>query len=547
MEVAHIYTQSDLDEIIHSGVISYDTYIHGTENICLNNIKVIEGYLGFSDVHKINLSNIEEIKGDLWVSTYPSMPDEIILSKLKIVRGSVNLNYTPLKDLGSLEYIGGSLSLRDTDIENLGRISFIGGSLVLPYRLKSNIDLSSIQINGKVRFYKPSKSTAPNPETKRIGVVPSEIPIPLINIKNKYGYVENYIGRLSDANTEQKAFFEYFKNSFYSNKIIDVKTFIEYPTFLLQSMVENDVCSMSSWIEYYNKLVEAYPELNGYGYRHCKFKSKRYDVAWELYRRVKYISVSEVGFYEEKLSQRLFNSDLLLRVSGAVQLSSWGKQHVKDITPYIDEVLEEFENKWGRRFLQIFVDKTLNVSGEYEYYKQFYISEDSFNVVNKWEYGKYLPVNYNKELPNIANIAITQQCKQITMAAEDRYRESIGMNKIGEYWRSETELYYSIKLAFNNTEVKQHYSPKWLGRQHLDIYIPEFNIGIEYQGVQHYRPVDFFGGVEAFEKGQERDLRKKKLCDEHGCHIVYVNEGYNLNEVIERIALIIKNEYSKTC
>lgn len=312
-------------------------------------------------------------------------------------------------------------------------------------------------------------------------------------------------------------------------------------------MVENDVCPMSSWIEDYNKLVEAYPELNGYGYRHCKFKSKRYDVAWELYRRVKYISVSEVGFYEEKLSQRLFNSDLLLRVSGAVQLSSWGKQHVKDITPYIDEVLEEFENKWGRRFLQIFVDKTLNVSGEYEYYKQFYISEDSFNVVNKWEYGKYLPVNYNKELPNIANIAITQQCKQITMAAEDRYRESIGMNKIGEYWRSETELYYSIKLAFNNTEVKQHHSPKWLGRQHLDIYIPEFNIGIEYQGVQHYRPVDFFGGVEAFEKGQERDLRKKKLCDEHGCHIVYVNEGYNLNEVIERIALIIKNEYSKTC
>lgn len=547
MEVAHIYKQSDLDKIIHSGVISYDTYIHGAEEICLNNIKVIEGYLGFSGVRRINLSDIEEIKGDLWVSTYSSVPDDIILSNLKIVRGSVNLNYTPLKDLGCLEYIGGSLYLRDTDIENLGKISFIGGSLVLPNRLKTNIDLSTIKINGKVRFFKPSKSTASKQETKRTGVVPSEIPIPLINVKNKYGYVENYIERLSDANTEQKAFFEYFKNSFYSNKIIDVKIFIEYPTFLLQSIVENDVCPMSSWIEDYNKLVEAYPELNGYGYRHCKFKSKRYDVAWELYRRMTYISVSEVGFYEEKLSKRLFNADLLLRVSGAVQLSSWGTQHINDIIPYIDAILVEFEQKWGRRFLQVFVDGTLNVAGVYEYYKQFYISEDFFNEVNKWEYGKYLPVNYNRILPNIVNIAITQQCKQITIEAEDRYRESIGMYKIGEYWRSETELYYSIKLAFNNTEVKQHYSPKWLGRQHLDIYIPEFNIGIEYQGVQHYRPVDFFGGVEAFEKGQERDLRKKKLCEEHGCHIVYVNEGYNLNEVIERIALIIKNEYSKTC
>jgi len=543
MEVAHIYKQSDLDEIIHSGVISYDTYIHGSTNICLDNIKVIEGYLGFSDVSIINLSNIEEIKGDLWISTYSSTPDDISLSNLKIVRGSVNLNYTPLKDLGGLEFIGGNLYLRDTDIENLGKLSFIGGDLILPYRLKTKIVLSSVKIGGKVRYFKPSKKS----NVKRLGVVPSELPIPFINTKNKYDIVEKFVERISDASIEQKNFFEYFKKCFYQNKIIDVKTFIEYPKFLLQGMIENDTMPMESWIEDYNKMVKAYPELNGYGYRHCKFNSKRYDVAWELYRRNKYISVSEVGFYEEKLSQRLFNADLLVRVSGALELSSWGEQHVNNIIPFIDEVLIEFEKKWGRRFLQIFVDKSLNIKGEYDFYKQFYISETFFNKVNEWEYGKYLPENYNKLLPHIAEKAITQQSKQLTIEAEDRYRESIGMYKIGEYWRSETELYYSIKLAFNNTEVKQHHSPKWLGRQHLDIYIPEFNIGIEYQGVQHYRPVDFFGGVEAFEKGQERDLRKKKLCDEHGCQIVYVNEGYKLSDVIERITLIIRNKHSKTC
>ena len=121
------------------------------------------------------------------------------------------------------------------------------------------------------------------------------------------------------------------------------------------------------------------------------------------------------------------------------------------------------------------------------------------------------------------------------MDAEDAYRESIGMPKIGEYWRSETELYYSIKEAFENIEVKQHHSPRWLGLQHLDIYIPQYNIGIEYQGIQHYKPVDYFGGEEAFLKGQERDARKRRLCEENDCILIYVDEGYDLNAVVREI------------
>jgi hypothetical protein len=42
-------------------------------------------------------------------------------------------------------------------------------------------------------------------------------------------------------------------------------------------------------------------------------------------------------------------------------------------------------------------------------------------------------------------------------------------------------------------DVIAHGQPKWLGRQHIDIWIPALNVGIEYHGLQHFQPVGFSG------------------------------------------------------
>lgn len=62
-----------------------------------------------------------------------------------------------------------------------------------------------------------------------------------------------------------------------------------------------------------------------------------------------------------------------------------------------------------------------------------------------------------------------------------------------------------------------HASPEWLKPQHLDVFLLEHLIAFEYQGIQHYSPVDFFGGQESFVKGIELDKRKKELgvCSQH--------------------------------
>ena len=78
---------------------------------------------------------------------------------------------------------------------------------------------------------------------------------------------------------------------------------------------------------------------------------------------------------------------------------------------------------------------------------------------------------------------------------------------------SETRLFVELENALT-TEVIQHGVPEGFGYQHLDVWIPAWRIGVEYQGAQHFEPVDFFGGQAAFEKTVERDRRKRKKARE---------------------------------
>jgi hypothetical protein len=125
--------------------------------------------------------------------------------------------------------------------------------------------------------------------------------------------------------------------------------------------------------------------------------------------------------------------------------------------------------------------------------------------------------------------------KHITNQAENAVREELGVTKIGEGWVSETQLYNDIREAFPHLEVIRHASPEWLRQQHLDIYIPELKVALEYHGRQHDEPIEFFGGQEAYERTQERDLRKLRLCRRHGVRLIHVRPGYVLDNVIVRI------------
>jgi hypothetical protein len=125
--------------------------------------------------------------------------------------------------------------------------------------------------------------------------------------------------------------------------------------------------------------------------------------------------------------------------------------------------------------------------------------------------------------------------KDLTRQAENIVREDRGLPKVGEGWLSETNLYYEIKEFLPNYEVILHGSPDWLNNQHLDIFIPKLSLAFEYQGLQHDKPLEYFGGEEAFKIRQQLDIKKSNLCKRHGVKIIYVREGYDINTLKKSI------------
>ena len=103
-------------------------------------------------------------------------------------------------------------------------------------------------------------------------------------------------------------------------------------------------------------------------------------------------------------------------------------------------------------------------------------------------------------------------------------------------WKNEVDLFAIVKKEYSDAQYQYH--SKWLGYQSLDIYIPSLKVGIEYQGEQHYRPINFFGGQEGYEKVVERDKRKYELCRKNNINLIY----WKYDEVINVMNLKRKLE-----
>ncbi|MDC1342437.1 DUF723 domain-containing protein [Flavobacteriaceae bacterium] len=72
----------------------------------------------------------------------------------------------------------------------------------------------------------------------------------------------------------------------------------------------------------------------------------------------------------------------------------------------------------------------------------------------------------------------------------------------------------------------------------FDFYLPNQNCVIEYNGIQHYKLIEFFGGEEALKNTQESDKLKEQFCRDNNIvfHVIKYDEDIEqrLNEILER-------------
>lgn len=100
--------------------------------------------------------------------------------------------------------------------------------------------------------------------------------------------------------------------------------------------------------------------------------------------------------------------------------------------------------------------------------------------------------------------------------------------KVSDYL-AEKGISFDIEKKFDDCKVIKHLR--------FDFYIPDLNLCIEADGLQHFQPCDWFGGEKQFKKQQEYDGIKNEFCKTSGINLLRIryDEIDIIPEILERV------------
>lgn len=131
---------------------------------------------------------------------------------------------------------------------------------------------------------------------------------------------------------------------------------------------------------------------------------------------------------------------------------------------------------------------------------------------NFYDYSKVNYINYNTKVEIICPIHGS------FWQTPNNHLNGINCPKCN---RSKLENEVAMYLSNNKIKYIEQYRDTWLGKLVLDFYLPDYNLAIECQGIQHFYPVKFFDGERGFKKLRRCDIKKFKLCSKYKIKLFY--------------------------
>lgn len=153
------------------------------------------------------------------------------------------------------------------------------------------------------------------------------------------------------------------------------------------------------------------------------------------------------------------------------------------------------KNLTSIEILKEFKDKHKN---KYDYSKVNYISDNHKVIIICLKHGEFTQ--------NPGKHKMGQGCPKC--------KSSKGEQRIIEFL-SENEIKYEHQKKFKNCILVSNLI--------FDFYLPDYNLCIEYDGIQHFEPISAFGGVNEFEKLIKRDSKKNEYCKNNNIDILRIS------------------------
>lgn len=95
------------------------------------------------------------------------------------------------------------------------------------------------------------------------------------------------------------------------------------------------------------------------------------------------------------------------------------------------------------------------------------------------------------------------------------------------------EILEIYKIKYTTQKVFENCKAKYKLR--FDIWLPEYNTCIEYDGEQHYKPIKFFGGKKSLKKNKQYDNIKNLFCINNNINLIRIS--YKQEQNIEHYIL----------
>lgn len=149
-------------------------------------------------------------------------------------------------------------------------------------------------------------------------------------------------------------------------------------------------------------------------------------------------------------------------------------------------------------------------------------------LLNKNEYKGWEVNNLIVVCPN-CNKPYTTSLFQFTRHENTCCRKCSRKESLGEYnirkYLSKLNINYIQEHRFDNCKDKLSLP--------FDFYLPDHNICIEYQGLQHFSPIKYFGGYEDFIIRKNHDKIKKNYCIKNDIKLIEIT--YRNYKYIDKI------------
>ena len=165
------------------------------------------------------------------------------------------------------------------------------------------------------------------------------------------------------------------------------------------------------------------------------------------------------------------------------------------------------------------MDRTNHTGHGHTYYKIVNIKTGEVQSKSLYQ----LPHNIDNTLTNARTIA-----RNIVSINEANGR-SIG-EIATEQWLKQHNIEFESEYIFDELKGIND------GYLRFDFKIKDKPILIEFQGMQHYQPVEFFGGEEQFKIQKVHDELKRNYCKAHNYKLIEI--PYNYNSLDEYLTII---------